>query len=110
MIGISEQAPQNGLAALRGVREASTADKNGERLLGVEVVALRRNHFRGHVTLTPDHGSRASTNDLGQFRLFNLPPGEYFVVAAPAHSPRDLGTTRRSGLVTTYYPGTRAAG
>jgi hypothetical protein len=84
------------------------ADRNGEGLLGVEVQALRRNNFRGHITLMPDHGSRASTNDLGQFRLFNLSPGEYFVVAAPLHVSRDLGTTRRSGFVTTYYPGTQA--
>lgn len=83
------------------------ADRNGEGLLGVEVQALRRNDFRGHVTLMPDYGSRASTNDLGQFRLFNLSPGEYFVVATPVHFPRDLGTTGRSGFVTTYYPGTQ---
>jgi hypothetical protein len=84
------------------------ADRNGEGLLGVEVQALRRNDFRGHVTLMPDNGLRASTNDLGQFRLFNLSPGEYFVVATPVHIPRDLRTTRRSGFVTTYYPGTQA--
>src|SRR4029079_12601509 len=88
------------------------ADENGEGLLGIEVLALRRNEFRGRVSLTPDYGSRGSTNDLGQFRLFNLSPGEYVVVAAPVVTTptdpsRDLGTTRRSGFVTTYYPGTR---
>ena len=84
------------------------ADRNGEGVLDVEVQALRRNDFRGHVTVMPDYGSRATTNDLGQFRLFNLSPGEYLVVAAPVYFPRDLGTTRRSGFVKTYYPGTRA--
>ena len=84
------------------------ADTNGEGLLGIEIVALQKNDFRGHITLVPVYSSRASTNDLGQFRLFNLPPGEYFVVATPAHAPRDVGTTRRSGFVTTYYPGTQA--
>jgi hypothetical protein len=90
------------------------ADRNGEGLLGVEVQALRRNDFRGHVTLMPGYGPLASTNDLGQFRLFNLSPGEYFVVATPRHVaplmhvPRDLETTRGSGFVTTYYPGTQA--
>lgn len=59
------------------------ADRNGEGLLGIEVLALRRKEFRGRVTLMADYGSRGSTNDLGQFRLFNLSPGEYFVVAAP---------------------------
>jgi hypothetical protein len=90
------------------------ADRNGEGLLNVEVQAIRRNDFRGHVTLMPLSVSRALTNDLGQFRLFNLSPGQYFVVATPmrvgrpTHAPRDLGTTRRSGFVTTYYPGTQA--
>jgi hypothetical protein len=88
-------------------------DRNGEGLLGAEVLALRRNEFRGRVTLTADYRSRASTNDLGQFRLFNLSPGEYFVVAAPvvvrqpADSARALSTARRLGFVKTYYPGTQ---
>ncbi len=90
------------------------ADRNGEGLLNVEVQAIRRNDFRGHVTLMPVSVSRALTNDLGQFRLFNLTPGEYFVIATPmhvrppVHGRRDLPTTRRFGFVTTYYPGTQA--
>ena len=85
------------------------ADRNGEGLLNVEVQAIRRNDFRGHVTLMPLSVSRALTNDLGQFRLFNLSPGQYFVVATPMRVGRPtharLGSTRRSGFVTTYYPG-----
>ena len=89
------------------------ADRNGEGLLGIEVIAVRRSEFRGRVTLMADYGSRGSTNDLGQFRLFNLSPGEYFIVAAPpittrpVDSPRDLSTTRRSGFLKTYYPGSQ---
>ena len=92
------------------------ADRNGEGLLGIEVLALRRNEFRGRVTLMADYGSRGSTNDLGRFRLFNLSPGEYFVVAAPpvtatpVDSPRDLSRTRRLGFLKTYYPGGQGVG
>ena len=92
------------------------ADRNGEGLLGIEVFAVRRSEFRGRVTLMADYGSRGSTNDLGQFRLFNLSPGDYFVVAAPpvttrpVDSPRDLSTTRRSGFLKTYYPGSQEVG
>ena len=92
------------------------ADRSGEGLLGIEVFAVRRSEFRGRVTLMADYGSRGSTNDLGQFRLFNLSPGEYFVVAAPpvttrlVDSPRDLSTTRRSGFLKTYYPGSQEVG
>ena len=90
------------------------ADRNGEGLLNVEVQALRRNDFRGHVTLMPLSVSPALTNDLGQFRIFNLSPGEYFVIATPlhagppSHGRLDLADVRRSGFVTTYYPGTQA--
>jgi Carboxypeptidase regulatory-like domain len=89
------------------------ADMNGDGLLGIDVVAVRKNDFRGHVTLMAYYGLRASTNDLGKFRLFNVPPGEYFVVATPRyfqhpHSPRETGTTQGPGFVTTYYPGTPA--
>jgi hypothetical protein len=90
------------------------ADRNGEGLLNVQVQAIRRNDIRGHAALMPVSASLALTNDLGQFRLFNLSPGEYFVIATPLHvAPpvhvlRDLGTTRRSGFLTTYYPGTQA--
>ena len=92
------------------------ADRNGEGLLGIEILAVRRSEFRGRVTLIADYGSRGSTNDLGQFRLFNLSPGEYFVVAVPpvttrpVDSPRDLSTTRRSGFLKTYYPGSQEVG
>lgn len=90
------------------------ADRNGEGVLGVEVLAVRRNEFRGRVTLMADYRSRGATNDLGQFRLFNLSPGEYFVVASPVvRTPVDsrlLGATRRSGFLTTYYPGTQQVG
>jgi hypothetical protein len=92
------------------------ADRHGEGLLGIEVFALHRNEFRGRVTLMADYGSRGSTNDLGQFRLFNLSPGEYFVVAAPpvttppVDSSRDLSTTGLSGFLKTYYPGTQDVG
>lgn len=89
-----------------GAIEGRVADRNGEGVLGVEVQALRRNDFRGYVWLMP--GSRASTNDRGQFRLFNLSPGEYYVVATPVQSRRSPGTTKQSGFVTTYYPGTQA--
>jgi hypothetical protein len=45
--------------------------------------------------------SRVQTNDLGEFRLFSLPPGEYFVQAMPAGPPQFSGTTI---LLPTYFP------
>jgi hypothetical protein len=65
--------------------------------------------------LIPVGGSGAQTNDLGEFRVSRLAPGEYFVAVSPRSiamfgtawsSPaRDLKIAR-STLPTTYYPGT----
>ena len=64
-------------------------------------------------------GRTSTTNDLGQFRLFGLPPGEYYVSAtvrsfenmmmdmiggAGAGGP--TGSNNNSGYAATYYPGT----
>lgn len=92
--------------ARTGAITGRITDRNGEGVQGMQVHALRRNDFRGHVTLTPAHSSRASSDDRGQFRLFNLPAGEYYVVATPVRAPRPLAGSGRPGLVTTYYPGT----
>ena len=43
--------------------------------------------FAGRRRLTPS-GRNASTNDLGQFRIYGLPPGEYYVTA----TLRNMGT------------------
>jgi TonB family protein len=59
----------------------------GDPVAGVRVVAL--------VTAYPrlDMPSQAETDNNGRFRLENVPPGEYFIVADPFNSP-------------SYYPGT----
>jgi hypothetical protein len=49
-------------------------------------------------------GGAAKTNDLGDFRIENLDPGEYFFEIRPASS--DLGGTSGSLLAPLYYPGT----
>src|SRR5262249_10926808 len=52
-------------------------------------------------------GRFATTNDVGEFRMFGLPPGEYFVSAAQRSFDGPLGATNdRSGYAATYYPGT----
>jgi hypothetical protein len=40
-------------------------------------------------------------NDLGEFRLSHLPPGEYYVVAH-GPLPRNIQSAPRSGYATTY--------
>jgi protocatechuate 3,4-dioxygenase beta subunit len=84
-------------------------DDNGDPLARVQVYTM----------FLPPGGSRplrsgsgAATDDLGQFRLFGLMPGDYLVVAesrgptfvppnAPPQSEED-----KIGFLTTFFPGT----
>jgi protocatechuate 3,4-dioxygenase beta subunit len=57
-------------------------------------------------------GSGAQTDDLGQFRMFGLPPGDYMVAAearpntfVPPNAPPETEDDK-IGFMTTYYPGT----
>ena len=84
-------------------------DENGDPLARVQVytVMYPPGSSRGIRT-----GANGQTDDLGQFRLFGLAPGEYVVAAeargntfvppnAPPESEED-----KIGFLTTYYPGT----
>lgn len=86
-------------------------DPSGEPLVGARVSALR--------SMSPSRamyvpiGQSAQTNDLGEFRIFGLPPGEFLVQAAAAPDFEPPGTVpqeRATLLAPTYYPGTREQG
>jgi protocatechuate 3,4-dioxygenase beta subunit len=54
-------------------------------------------------------GGGARTDDLGQFRLHSLAPGEYVVQAAPGFGPMMAGRAAPAQgvvMVPTYFPGT----
>jgi hypothetical protein len=79
--------------------------ESGEPLANVRVLAMTRPPKAQGAP--PAHmlrpvGPNAQTNDLGEFRLFNLPPGEYFVHAAlwPGDGQAESGRT----LLATFYP------
>ncbi len=92
-------------------------DEEGEAVPGVLVNALRYSYRQGQRQLS--QSQQAATNDLGEYRLFGLPPGRYYVVASykPGMIVRVIGrgfsTTGHGGAVDsdesyapTYYPGT----
>jgi hypothetical protein len=59
-------------------------------------------------TIGPGPGrAEVTTNDLGDFRLAGLPPGEYYVVAQPRVVPptRPDPAPSSTAIVATYYPG-----
>jgi protocatechuate 3,4-dioxygenase beta subunit len=62
---------------LAGVISGKIYDDDGEPMPSVEVSAVRQVYSEGKRT----HASamRATTNDLGEYRLYGLAPGRYFV-------------------------------
>jgi hypothetical protein len=92
---------------------------SGEPQAGVAVMALRRMdgpQMAPRLIPAPMQGMQGmpQTNDLGEFRLAGLPPGEYFVSASPNMQSAFGGPgvaapapgQSRTAVTTTYYPGT----
>ena len=107
-----------------GVISGRIVDEFGDALPDVQVTAMRQTWSNGRRRLTPSPGRIASSNDLGQFRIYGLPPGEYYVSASMRGSAVEMmdmelmmsatGATAaaptasapKSGYASTYYPGT----
>ena len=83
-------------------------DEFGEPVANASVTAWRYAYQGGARRMTPGgQNSRDTTDDQGHYRLFGLPPGEYFVSAtlrSGAEVTDAIGEV--SGYAATYYPGT----
>jgi hypothetical protein len=89
-------------------------DEFGEPVADAMVSAMRMQFVNGRRRLT-NAGRGMQTNDLGQFRVYGLPPGEYYV-SATLHSFESMGfdmmagpggpvgSAPASGYAPTYYP------
>jgi len=88
-------------------------DEFGEPIADVQVAAMR-NQYVGSQRRLVNGGRSSTTNDIGEFRLFALPPGQYVISATyrPAaviiQFPNEISNDR-SGYAPTYYPGTANA-
>jgi len=92
-------------------------DEFGEPVADASVSAMRTQYAGGKRRLVAT-GRPSMTNDLGQFRLFGLPPGEYYVSATlrtfdsmimdmmGGSGGGPTGSNSNSGYAATYYPGT----
>jgi hypothetical protein len=101
-----------------GVLAGRIVDEAGEAVAEADVMAMRMQFQNGKRRLVPS-GRNATTNDLGQFRIYGLPPGEYFV-SASLHNIASLvdmasavksgdgtgGSNQGTGYASTYYPST----
>jgi len=86
------------------VISGKVVDEEGEPLNYVLVGALQAAYIRGRRQFVPVR--TGNTNDLGEFRISNLPEGKYLVVAALTRQggakPSEDGT--ETAYLPTYYP------
>ena len=111
----NERRDDVNLAVARGAVIAGTIiDEFGEPVVGAQVMPLRSQFVSGTRRLIP-FGGTASTNDIGEYRIFGLDAGQYYVaVTSPSRPPIAIGgpvvlsptATDVSGYAPTYYPGT----
>lgn len=89
------------------------SDEYGEPIAQVQVFAMRYQYMPGGQRRLMPTGPPDTTDDLGQYRILGLSPGEYLVSAtvraqglfnaAPAPAS---DVSNPTGYATTYYPGT----
>jgi Carboxypeptidase regulatory-like domain len=96
-----------------GAISGRVVDELGEPVASVEVHVQRFGYMGGARRLMPGGamGGNDRTDDLGQFRLYGLPPGEYYV-SATLRSMEFMGPNaaplsgQSDGYASTYFPGT----
>ena len=86
-------------------------DDGGEPVAGTQVTAMRFQFMSGTRRLVPagSEGRSDRTDDQGGFRLYGLPPGDYFVSASNRNNNfmmAGVNNTEQDGFAPTYYPGT----
>ena len=95
-----------------GAINGRITDRFGEPAVGAEILVERYQYSsEGQRRLTRAPGLFVVTNDLGEFRVFGLMPGEYIVSANIRQRPQLPGQgggpdTPVAGYVQTYSPGT----
>lgn len=86
-------------------------DEDAEPIAGVSVQMLKHSFRNGRKQLAP--AGFAQTNDLGEYRVFGVPPGRYYVAAIYRQPFGIVDRTAKPGAAPaedliyapTYYPG-----
>jgi protocatechuate 3,4-dioxygenase beta subunit len=93
-----------------GVMTGRIVDELGDPMSAVQVATVRSQVVNGQRRMLPT-GRSASTNDLGEFRLFGIMPGQYYLQATWRRmGPNDPSLPDRTGYPVTFFPGTADAG
>jgi len=88
-----------------GVVTGKVVDEFGDPVTDVFVTAMRYQYIQGSRRLMPS-GRGGGTNDIGEFRVYGLSPGQYYVSATLRNFNFGTETNERSGYAPTFYPGT----
>lgn len=88
-----------------GVITGVLLDDVGDPANAVRVSAMRQ-QFRNGKRVLVNTGRSAETNDLGQYRLYGLAPGTYFISALPSVGNPLVPMLSTPSGAPTYYPGT----
>jgi len=79
-------------------------DKDGDPVRGASVFALARTIVRGKIRFEPSESE--NTDDIGAYRIFDLAPGRYTILANPPQKSPWLEPVEQFAYLPTYYPGT----
>ncbi len=107
LIRVSAGTPVTGLRyslTPQAVISGRVLDDEGEPVQGVQVMALRRAPPEARSEYAP-LGGGVQTDDRGEYRLRNLPPGKYLVMATPMGQGTMQPVERqRTALVAAFHP------
>ena len=78
-------------------------DEKGQLMSNANVQAFTVAYAFGRATLAPQVSK--VTDDRGEFRLFWLPPGDYYLAVTPAPVAPSPGVPTAVSPLKTYYPG-----
>ncbi|HOK46590.1 MAG TPA: carboxypeptidase-like regulatory domain-containing protein [Bryobacteraceae bacterium] len=88
-----------------GVITGRVVDEHDEPVARVRMAALRLGYENGRRELRSG-GSVATTDDRGQYRIFGLAPGKYYVSATPSSNFENIAEdSGDEQYVPLYYPG-----
>jgi len=87
-----------------GVITGKIVDEFGDPVTDVFVSAQRYQYVQGTRRLMNSRGG--PTNDIGEFRIYGLTPGQYFISATLRNLQMNADSSDRSGYASTFYPGT----
>jgi Carboxypeptidase regulatory-like domain len=89
-----------------GIVTGRIVDEFGEPVADAQVMPMRYVNQGGRRRLQPS-GRSSATNDIGEYRIFGMPPGQYYISATlRGNMMMNFQSDDRSGYAPTYYPGT----